>query len=131
MENMVEIGGEKIAKKPERKLTELTQDKFLKLEEGEEIEVRVLSHILSASNNYGREVNRFELEVVYYDAPYLKKGDKVVWESTSSGSYILARNFAERERAEIGENGSPLDGFRQSYVIKRDTERLYTVFAVN
>jgi len=119
--------------KSKRDLIELTSDTFLKLEEGEEIEVKVAKHTLATSNNFGREVNRFALEVVNAEETntHLEKGNVIIWESTSSGSYNLARAFNNSlDDVEIAEDGTVLSDFRKSYVIKRDSERVYTVFAI-
>jgi len=123
----VTIGGETLTKK--RELKELTSDTFLKLEEGEEIEVKVAHFEKGISNNYDREVNRFSLEVV--DGERYEKGSIIIWESTSSGAYNLARTYAKTlDNVEIAEDGTILSDFRKSYVIKRDSERLYTVFSI-
>jgi len=128
MENMFESGGETIAK-PKRNLTELTSDTFLKLEEGEEIEVRVAWHTMSTSANYEREVNRFTLEVV--DSEKYERGKHLIWESTSSGAYNLARIFHDSlDNVEITKEGVVESDFRKSYVIKRDSERIYTIFSI-
>jgi len=122
------VGGE-ILTKAKRDLTELTSDTFLKLEEGEEIEVRVAWHTMSTSSNYEREVNRFTLEVV--DSEKYAKGKQIIWESTSSGSYNLARTFhASLDDVELTKDGIVMTDFRKSYVIKRDSERIYTVFSI-
>jgi len=112
-----------------RNLTELTTDTFLKLEEGQEIEVRVAWCERATSTNYEREVNRFTLEVV--ESETYTKGDVVIWESTSSGSYNLYRAFHDSlDNVELTKEGVVESDFRKSYVIKRDTDRLYTVFSI-
>ena len=115
--------------KDKRERTELTSDTFLKLEEGQEIEVKVETHTISTSANYDREVNRFQLLVV--DSEKYGKGEVIIWESTSSGSYNLARNFHDEcDNVEITKEGVTESNFRKSYVIKRDSERVYTVFTI-